>query len=132
MVRRRPLPSVHGGAVDRMPGMSTRAAAFLVCCGLAGLGVSAAAQAVPPADAPPPESGVPEPNVRQTVIEDDHVRVEELRVRGQVRRIVVRTQGNQPGSTYEIAPADGARDLSPGPGSARGVAGRSLWTVISF
>lgn len=132
MVRRRPLPAVGGGAVDRMPGMSTRAAALLVCCGLAGLGGSALAQVVPSVDTAPPASGVAEPNVRQTVIEDDHVRVEELRVRGQVRRIVVRTQGHQPGSTYEIAPADGARDLSQGPVSARGVAGRSLWTVLSF
>lgn len=115
-----------------MQPMPTRAAAFLVCCGLAGLGGGVMAQAVPPADAPAPESRVAEPNVRRTVVEDDHVRVEELRVRGQVRRIVVRTQGQQPGSTYEIVPADGARDLSPGPGSARGVAGRSLWTMISF
>jgi hypothetical protein len=119
-----------------MPVMSTHAAAFLVCCGLAGLGGSAAAQAVPPDTTPDTTAHsaprVPEPNVRQTVIEDDHVRVEELRVRGEVRRIVVRTQGNQPGSTYEIAPADGARDLSSGPVSARGVAGRSLWTVLSF
>jgi hypothetical protein len=60
------------------------------------------------------------------------VRVEELNVRGQVRRIVVRTQGSQPGSTYEIVPADGARDLSPGPLSQRGSTGRSLWTVLSF
>lgn len=115
-----------------MPAMSTRAAALLVCCGLAGLGDSAAAQAVAPDATPEPEARFAEPNVRQSVIEDDHVRVEELRVRGQVRRIVVRTQGHQPGSTYEIAPADGARDLSQGHGSSRGVAGRSLWTLISF
>jgi hypothetical protein len=109
--------------------MSLRAAAFLLCCGVAG---PAAAQAVPPDATPQPPARVAEPNVRQTVIEDDHVRIEELRVRGEVRRIVVRTQGNQPGSTYEIAPAGGARDPSPGPGSARGMAGRSLWTVLSF
>lgn len=130
MVRRRPLPPVRSGAADRMRAMSTRAA-FVVCCGLAGAGGSAVAQAAPLADTPP-AAGVAEPNVRRTVIEDDHVRVEELRVRGEVRRIVVRTQGHQPGSTYEVAPADGARDLSQGAVPARGVAGRSLWTVLSF
>ncbi len=109
--------------------MTPRLAALLVCCGLVG---AAAAQALSPDAAPPPVSRTPEPHVRQTVVEDDHVRVEELRVRGELTRVVVRTQGRQPASTYEIAPASGARDLSQGPSSARGVAGRSLWTVLSF
>lgn len=69
--------------------------------------------------------------MQHTVIEDDGVRVEELRVRGQVRRIVVHTKGER-GSTYEIVPADGARDMSPNPTNSRGAAGKSLWTVLAF
>jgi hypothetical protein len=115
--------------------MMSRLAALLLCCGLwGGAQAQAGAAAQPPGDAvqPPEAAGPIEPNVRRTVIEDDQVRVEELRVRGQVRRIVVRTQGRQAGSTYEIVPADGARDMSAGPSSGRGAAGKSLWTVLAF
>lgn len=73
----------------------------------------------------------PEPRVQRSVVEDDGVRVEELRVRGEVRRIVVQTKGER-GSRYEVLPADGARNLAPGPGSTRGAAGQRVWHVLSF
>jgi hypothetical protein len=85
--------------------------------------------------APPREAGaspeVPqrggEPAVLRTVTEDDSVRVEELRVRGQVRRIVVRSK--LPGApAYEIGTSTDGRDLS----QDRRSEGRSLWQVFSF
>lgn len=68
-----------------------------------------------------------EPEVKRAVLEDDNVRIEELRVRGQVQRIVVtpKTAGTRP---YEIAPADTGRDYSQN----RGITGLSLWQLFSF
>jgi hypothetical protein len=68
-----------------------------------------------------------EPKIQRTVVEDDHVRIEELRVRGQVRRIVVspKASGVPP---YEIVPPDAGRDAS----QAKGLSGQRLWPVLSF
>ncbi len=104
---------------------STPVRLLTLACAL--FATAAGAQAV--ADVPPPST--PEPRVRRTVVEDDGVRVEELRVRGEVRRIVVQTKGER-GSRYEVLPADGARNLAPGPGSTRGAAGQRVWNVLSF
>jgi hypothetical protein len=72
-----------------------------------------------------------EPKVQHMVIEDEGARIEELRVRGQTQRITVTPKvGVHAG--YEIVPADGARDMSEGPGSSRGVAGKRVWNVLSF
>jgi hypothetical protein len=75
-----------------------------------------------------------EPNVQRIVTEDDQVRVEELRVRGQTKRIVVRSKlGNGAVTEYEVLPADGGRDLATGPlGGTRGSAGQRVWNVLSF
>jgi hypothetical protein len=68
-----------------------------------------------------------EPAVVRTVNEDESVRIEELRVRGQVRRIVVRPK--LPGAPpYEIGTATDGRDLS----QDRRSEGRSLWQLFSF
>lgn len=71
---------------------------------------------------------VPEPAVQRTVIENDRVRIEELRVRGQNQRIAV--QPKKGGKAYEVLPADGSRDLSSE--STRGAAGQRVWHVFSF
>jgi hypothetical protein len=71
----------------------------------------------------------PEPNVQRTVVEDDAVRIEELRVRGQNQRIVVRIKKGPAGS-YEVLPADNGRDPSQAEG--KGVAGQRVWHVMSF
>jgi len=64
----------------------------------------------------PPATGVrSEPNVKHTVIEDDGARIDELRVRGQMQRITVTPKGAIKKS-YEIIPADGARDMSDSAG----------------
>ncbi|MCI1192162.1 DUF2782 domain-containing protein [Calidifontimicrobium sp. SYSU G02091] len=100
------------------------------CAALFALSCAAGAvHAATPAAAP--VSPVPEPQVRTTVIEDDAVRVEELRVRGEVRQITVHTKGER-GGTYHVVPADGARDMSPGPASGRGAAGQRVWTILRF
>jgi hypothetical protein len=72
-----------------------------------------------------------EPKVQRIVVEDDNMRVEELRVRGVTQRIVVRPKtGNA--RPYEIVPGDGARDLSSGPHDQRGAIGKRVWNVFSF
>lgn len=89
---------------------------------------AAAAQAPAPAASGP--AGTAEPAVQRTVIDDGGTRVEELRVRGQLRRVTVTPRNG--GKPYEIIPADGARDLAPGPGSTRGAAGQRVWNVLDF
>ena len=95
-----------------------RALPCLTCC-LATLAVLAG----PVARAEP----APEPAVQRTVSEDDHVRIEELRVRGQTQRVIVRskTQGVAP---YEILTIEGGRDLS----QDKRATGRRVWHILSF
>jgi hypothetical protein len=65
--------------------------------------------------------------VQRTHSEDNHVRVDELRVRGLNRRVVV--QSKLPGApAYEIGTNNDARD----PSQDRRSEGRSLWQLLSF
>jgi hypothetical protein len=68
-----------------------------------------------------------EPLVQKTVAEDDAVRIEETRVRGQLQRVVVRSKlpGVKP---YEILTGDPARD----PAQERRAAGQRVWHILSF
>ena len=71
----------------------------------------------------------PEPAVKRLVVEDERVRIEELRVRGQTKSIIVKSK--IPGvAQYEIVPATGARDPSQ-PGNAAGQ-GQSVWRFPAF
>jgi len=92
--------------------------------GLTVVALGAAAQ-VP---APSPTPARPEAAVKLTVIEDDQVRIEELRVRGQVQRITVspKASGVQP---YQIVPPEGGRDMSQ---QSKGISGQRLWQFFSF
>jgi hypothetical protein len=75
------------------------------------------------------EKPAPEPAVKRIVNEDDKVRIDELRVRGQTKNITVKSK--IPGvASYEIVPATGARDPSQ-PGNAAGQ-GQSVWRFPSF
>lgn len=77
---------------------------------------------------PPPEQPAREPRASLNVSEDDQVRVEELRVRGESRHITV--QPKLPGArAYEILPASGALDPSQ---RGRRAPGTSQWRVLSF
>lgn len=68
-----------------------------------------------------------EPKVEVTVNEDDGVRIEELKVRGQTQRIVVRSKLGR-AAPYEILPAQGGRDLS----QDKRAIGQRVWSVLSF
>jgi hypothetical protein len=75
--------------------------------------------------------GTPEPQVKQTVLEDDAVRIDELRVRGQVQRITVTPKAGGM-RAYEIVPAGAGRDPSQGPPHAQGTAGQRVWSLLRF
>ncbi len=98
---------------------------------LLGAALLCRAFAIAAASADEPAAGVAEPNVQRTVIEDDGNRVEELRVRGQTRTIVVTTKGPL-ATTYEIHIGDPSRDLSDAAGSRRGATGQRMWRLLSF
>ena len=79
-----------------------------------------------PAQAPGQGAGS-EARVQHLVSEDDAVRVDELRVRGQTQRLTVSPKhGAAP--AYEIQPAAGGSD----PSKSRDGAGQRLWNVLSF
>lgn len=109
--------------------MARRPVRILPLLALAAAASWASAQtALPPdASASAPASRVPEPAVQRQVSEDDNVRIEELKVRGQTQSITVRSKlpGVKP---YEIVPSSGARDPSQ-PGD---LSGQRLWHMLSF
>lgn len=95
----------------------------------------ALAQTKAPAAATPVPVAVPapagEPAVRRNVVEDDNARIEELSVRGAVRSIRVQPKGPIK-AEYEVLPIDAGRDVSDGPSSAKGAAGKRVWRVLTF
>jgi Protein of unknown function (DUF2782) len=96
------------------------AAALLVAAAL-----SAAAQ-----DATPPAANAAEPAVTRTVIDDDRARIEELRVRGELRSVKVTPKnGAKP---YEILVGPGGGAVSDGKASSRGATGQRVWNVLQF
>ena len=70
-----------------------------------------------------------EPKVQHTVIEDDKVRIEELRVRGLSTRLVVKPKH---AAEYEVVPTPGGRDPSQGRGGSQGAAGQRVWNLFKF
>ena len=93
---------------------------------LAAAPLVAMAQAEPAKpDAAKPAPG--EPAVQRTVIEDDLARIEELKVRGQTTRVVVRSKiGNV--KAYEVLTGDAGRD----PSQRGHAAGQRVWHILSF
>lgn len=83
------------------------------------------------ADERPTPAAAAEPKVELLIAEDDAVRIEELRVRGQVQRITVtpKTGGRV---SYQIIPGDSSRDLAAGASASRGAVGQRVWNVLSF
>ena len=75
------------------------------------------------------ERGPKEPHVQRTVVEDDSVRIEELRVRGLNTSLVVKPKN---AAEYEIVPMPGGRDPSIGRGSSQGAAGQRVWNIFKF
>ena len=70
-----------------------------------------------------------EPHVKQTVLQDESVRIEELRVRGLNTRLVVKPKN---AAEYEVVPAPGGRDPSQGRLGSQGAAGQRVWNVLKF
>ena len=89
----------------------------LLCAAAAAAFVSVTAHAAEP----------PEPKVQRQVSEDDNVRIEELKVRGQTQRIVVKSKLLK-GQEYEIVPTSPAHD----PSQAGTSNGQRVWHLFSF
>ena len=70
-----------------------------------------------------------EPHVQQTVLQDESVRIEELRVRGLNTSLVVKPKH---AAQYEVVPAPGGRDPSQGRSGSQGAAGQRVWNVFKF
>ncbi len=106
-----------------------RLGAGLLLAGMTGVACSqeaadkAAAPAVPAASAAARDAGTP----TLTVIEDDGVRIEETRLRGQAQRIVVQSKVGGV-RAYEIIVAPGGRD----PSQDRGATGQRAWSLFNF
>ena len=62
-----------------------------------------------------------------TVIEDDGARIEETRLRGEAKRIVVQSKVGDV-RPYEIIVGPGGRD----PSKDRGAVGQSAWSLFDF
>lgn len=107
-------------------------AAALVSVGSAATAASSP-PAAPKAESAPPiiAAGTPEPAVRDVIIEDDAMRIEEQRVRGQLTRVTVSPK-NSRAPAYEIQLPTPGQDVSGAPGPQRGGAGQRVWRVMSF
>ena len=77
--------------------------------------------------AAPPAARTADAGVQRLVLEDDQVRIDELRLRGQTQRVTVQPKGGS-GRAYEI--------LQPSPGADakqhRDAAGQRVWPVLTF
>ena len=83
---------------------------------------------------PSPESQAPgatgtDPAIQETVIEDNGARIDELKVRGRSKRIVVKPKT---GPAYEIIPPGSGSDISQGARGNNGAVGKRVWPVLSF
>lgn len=95
----------------------------------AGLACGAQPATAPPAPPQAAASAGPAPATNATgtrVIEDDRVRIEETRRRGDPQRITVHTKKG--GGSYEIVVPQAGKD----PSQDRGAAGKSTWSVLGF
>jgi hypothetical protein len=111
---------------------STLALALLCFVALAWADDRPAPRAVPSTATSPAASGRGgEPAVQRTVFEDDGSRIEELRVRGQTRRISVQPKVG-PRAGYEIIVGDGLREPPAGGNADKGAIGQRVWHVFSF
>jgi len=106
----------------------------LACLALTSASLALHAEPVPapkPIPAPVENFDTAEPRVDRLVHEDDGSRIEELRVRGETRRIVVKTKAPLKGE-YEILPDSAAKGVPQAPNGSRGVAGQRVWQVLAF
>ena len=77
--------------------------------------------------ASPADRHANDPQVQRLVSEDQQVRIDELRVRGQTQRLTVSPKGGS-GRDYEILQPAPGQDLS----QRRDAAGQRVWPVLTF
>ncbi|MEY4560823.1 MAG: hypothetical protein RLZZ618_100 [Pseudomonadota bacterium] len=88
---------------------------------LLGCGLAHAADPAAAADTSPKTPA--ESVVQNVIVEDEGMRVDELKVRGETQRITVQTKGVLK-SRYEV--------LVPQYGRTGGLAGHRVWSVLAF
>ena len=75
------------------------------------------------------DAKVAEPMIERIVVQDDAVRIEELRVRGATQRVTVKPKN---AAEYEIITAPGGRDPSVGRGGNKDASGQRVWNILKF
>jgi len=75
----------------------------------------------------------PEPKVERTVAEDDQVRIEELKVRGEAKKVTVKNKKTK-APDYEIVVNDAGRESAGGTGSglSKSGSGTRVWRILNF
>ena len=75
----------------------------------------------------------PEPKVERTVAEDDQVRIEELKVRGEAKKVTVKNKLTK-APDYEIVVTDAGRESAGGTGTgmSKSGSGTRVWRVLNF
>jgi hypothetical protein len=75
----------------------------------------------------------PEPKVEKTVAEDDQVRIEELKVRGEAKKVTVKNKITK-APDYEIVVNDAGRESAGGTGTGlpKSGSGTRVWNVFKF
>lgn len=75
----------------------------------------------------------PEPKVEKTVAEDDQVRIEELKVRGETKKVTVKNK-NSKAPDYEIIVNDAGRESAGGTGTGlpKSGSGTRVWRILNF
>lgn len=82
-----------------------------------------------PTELTAPAGHATDPSVQETVVEDDNARIDELKVRGRSKRIVVKPKI---GPAYEIIPPGSGPNISQGARGTNGAVGKRVWPVLSF
>ena len=75
----------------------------------------------------------PEPKVERNVAEDDQVRIEELKVRGETKKVTVKNKLTK-APEYEIVVTDAGRESAGGSGTGlpKSGSGTRVWKVLKF
>ncbi len=75
----------------------------------------------------------PEPKVERSVAEDDQVRIEELKVRGETKKVTVRNKKTK-APDYEIVVNDAGRESAGGTGTGlpKSGSGTRVWRILNF
>ena len=71
----------------------------------------------------------PEPKVERTVSEDDQVRIEELKVRGETKKVTVKNKKFK-APDYEIVVHDAGQESAGGSGKSG--SGTRVWRILNF